>query len=496
MSPSRRKFLQATALTGLGLSLSPTEMFSAPADTNKVRLGFIGVGLRGQSHLELALQRADVDVVAICDIQQRMIDMSKDLIKKSGKKMPAVIMDGPYGYKKLLENKDIDAVIIATPWEWHYVMCIDAMNAGKYVGCEVMTGSTVEECWELVHTSERTGKPMMMLENVCYRRDVMAVMNMVRQNVFGEIIHLQGGYQHDLRDVKFNDGKEPYGHGVEFGEKAFSEAQWRTQHSVKPNEVEGLNPAEGFDPTYNDIRYIKNWQVSEPAKLEIGHELSNSAMPDIQTRWQPIVVERRGLVNLTRLYGHGDSRQYVWLRSKIISKTSRKMKIDLGFSDEVWVFLNDRTVFVDKNLYGQGMRKNPDGRISPMNASFEIQLNEGENDLVVGVANDFFGWGIIAHVDDLNGITLSNEYKQEVVNTEFEKYFGLYSTRELQLKLKVSQKNGKLSVLPTAESPILFEKTGDDTFYSDQTKITVEFDVAANKMTLKTGSQTFVLTRE
>src|SRR4051812_34411698 len=109
MSPTRRKFLQATALTGLGLTLSPTEMFSAPADATKVRLGFIGVGLRGQSHLELALQRADVDVVAICDIQQRMIDMSKDLIKKSGKKMPAVIMDGPYGYKKLLENKDIDA---------------------------------------------------------------------------------------------------------------------------------------------------------------------------------------------------------------------------------------------------------------------------------------------------------------------------------------------------------------------------------------------------
>jgi predicted dehydrogenase len=246
MSPSRRKFIQATALTGLGLSLSPTELFSSPADTNKVRLGFIGVGLRGQSHLELALQRSDVDVVAICDIQQRMIDMSKELIKKSGKKMPAVIMDGPHGYKKLLENKDIDAVIIATPWEWHYVMSIDAMNAGKYVGCEVMTGSTIEECWELVHTSERTGKPMMMLENVCYRRDVMAVMNMVRQNVFGEIIHLQGGYQHDLRDVKFNDGTESRGHGVEFGEKAFSEAQWRTQHSVKRNG--DLYPTHGLGP--------------------------------------------------------------------------------------------------------------------------------------------------------------------------------------------------------------------------------------------------------
>ena len=137
-----------------------------------------------------------------------MIDMSKDLIKKSGKPMPQVIMEGPHGYKKLLENKNIDAVIIATPWEWHTVMCLDAMRAKKYVGCEVITGMTVEECWQLVHASEATGMPLMMLENVCYRRDVMAVLNMVRQNIFGEIVHLQGGYQHDLREVKFNDGKQ------------------------------------------------------------------------------------------------------------------------------------------------------------------------------------------------------------------------------------------------------------------------------------------------
>ena len=101
--------------------------------------------------------------------------------------MPQVIMEGPHGYKKLLENKNIDAVIIATPWEWHTVMCLDSMRAKKYVGCEVITGMTVEECWQLVHASEETGMPLMMLENVCYRRDVMAVLNMVRQNVFGEI---------------------------------------------------------------------------------------------------------------------------------------------------------------------------------------------------------------------------------------------------------------------------------------------------------------------
>lgn len=244
---SRRDFLKSTAVAGAGLSILPSGILFGKEADPRVRVGFIGVGMRGQNHLELALRRNDVEVVAICDVQQRMIDESKELIKKSGKPLPQVIMDGPQGYKKLLENKNIDAVIIATPWEWHTVMCLDAMHAKKYVGCEVITGMTVEECWQLVHASEQTGMPLMMLENVCYRRDVMAVLNMVRQNIFGEIIHLQGGYQHDLREVKFNDGKSPYGGGVEFGEKGFSEASWRTFHSV--NRDGDLYPTHGVGPT-------------------------------------------------------------------------------------------------------------------------------------------------------------------------------------------------------------------------------------------------------
>src|SRR5258708_5330183 len=244
--PSRRDFIKTTALAGAGLTILPSRNIFAKDVDSKLRLGFIGVGLRGQSHLELALRRNDVEVIALCDVQQRMMDMANELVAKSGKPKPKIILEGPYGYKKLLENKEIDAVVIATPWEWHFPMCVDEMNEKKYVGCEVITGMKIEECWELVLTSERTGMPLMMLENVCYRRDIMAVMNMVRQNIFGELVHLQGGYQHDLRDVKFNDGKSPYGGGVEFGKKAFSEAQWRTQHSVNPNG--DLYPTHGIGP--------------------------------------------------------------------------------------------------------------------------------------------------------------------------------------------------------------------------------------------------------
>ncbi|MEI9917878.1 MAG: Gfo/Idh/MocA family oxidoreductase [Bacteroidota bacterium] len=246
MKSTRRHFIKTAAVAGAGLTILPSSVINAKDAAAKIRLGFIGVGLRGQSHLELALKRSDVEVVALCDIQQRMVDMSLKLVSDAGKPKPAVILDGPHGYKKLLQNKDIDAVIIATPWEWHTVMCLDSMKAGKYVGCEVITGMTIEECWELVHTSEQTGMPLMMLENVCYRRDVMAVMNMVRQGIFGELVHLQGGYQHDLREVKFNNGADPYGKGVEFGEKGFSEAQWRTQHSVYRNG--DLYPTHGIGP--------------------------------------------------------------------------------------------------------------------------------------------------------------------------------------------------------------------------------------------------------
>ena len=246
MTTTRRDFIKTTAVATLGVSILPAPYTLSRDDNAKVRLGFIGVGLRGQSHLELALSRNDVEVIAICDIQQRMIDMSIGLVAQAGKPKPQIILDGPQGYKKLLEKKDIDAVVIATPWEWHTVMCLDAMNAKKYVGCEVITGMKVDDCWSLVDTSEKTGMPLMMLENVCYRRDVMAVMNMVRQNIFGELIHLQGGYQHDLREVKFNDGKSAYGGGAEFGEKGFSEAQWRTQHSVARNG--DLYPTHGIGP--------------------------------------------------------------------------------------------------------------------------------------------------------------------------------------------------------------------------------------------------------
>lgn len=242
---NRKDFIRSTTLTIGGLALFP-KVPGLFAD-EKVRVGIIGVGLRGQNHLDLLLRRDDVDLIAICDIDKTMLNTSQEMIKKAGKKMPAVYSENENSWKKMLEKEKMDAIIIATPWELHKPMIIGSIEAGiKYVGTEVVLGITLSDHWDVVRSAEKHKAHVMMLENVCYRRDVMAVLNMVRQGVFGEIIHLQGGYQHDLREVKFNDGVHPYGHGVEFGEKSFSEARWRTAHSVSRNG--DLYPTHGIGP--------------------------------------------------------------------------------------------------------------------------------------------------------------------------------------------------------------------------------------------------------
>ena len=246
MYSSRRKFVKDVALATAGLAMfNPGSLLAAPAD-RKLRLGFIGTGLRGQGHLAMALSRPDTDVVAICDVDAKMLQMANEAFKKAGKPAAKVFTGDNYAYRKLLELKDLDAIVIATPWEWHAPMIIDALDAGiKYVGTEVILGLTLQEHWDVVKAAERNKAHVMMLENVCYRRDVMAVLNMVRQGIFGEIIHLQGGYQHDLRGIKFNDGSG-HGAGAEFGEKGFSEAHWRTNHSLHRNG--DLYPTHGIGP--------------------------------------------------------------------------------------------------------------------------------------------------------------------------------------------------------------------------------------------------------
>jgi predicted dehydrogenase len=252
---NRRNFLSASAaLAGgamAGSALLPGEANAAPAaGRDKVRLGLIGTGMRGQVLLAELVRRDDVEVVALCDIEPIMLKHALGQVEKAGKPRPRTYGEDrdQKAYKRMLDAGGLDGVIIATPWEFHAPMAIAAMQAKIAVGCEVVAGITLQDHWDVLNTQLKTGTPYMLLENVCYRRDVMAALQMVRAGLFGELLHLQGGYQHDLRAVKFNSGNpaKPYGGGVEFGEKGWSEAHWRTQHSVERNGE--LYPSHGIGP--------------------------------------------------------------------------------------------------------------------------------------------------------------------------------------------------------------------------------------------------------
>ena len=243
---NRRKFIKSSALIGASTALYSSKLFDSKNNDKKLRLGIIGTGLRGQWMTHLCLLRNDVEIKAICDIDYEMINKTLNLIKDAGVFPPDVYKNGDHDFLNLVKRDDIDAVYIATPWEWHHPMAIAAMDEGKHVGTECPAALTVSEIWDLVNTSERSNRHCMLMENVCYRRDVMAVLNMVRQGLFGELLHCQGGYQHDLREVKFNDGKQPYGGGVEFNSSGYSESKWRTQHSIDRNG--DLYPTHGVGP--------------------------------------------------------------------------------------------------------------------------------------------------------------------------------------------------------------------------------------------------------
>lgn len=268
MENTRRSFLKKVTAAGIGAAgLAATNAAAASTsapeanqkkknagkDDGKLRFGFIGTGSRCQEHINNVLAIPGNKIVAICDTQQGPLDSTLKHIAKFNVPAPKAYIGGEREFEKMLNNEEFDCVIIASPWEWHVPMAVAAMKAGvPYVGVEVSAANTVEECWDLVNVSEATGSHLNILENVCYRRDCMAALNMARQNLFGELLHATCGYEHDLRGVKFNDGKNySYKEGGELrmGPTAFAEAQWRTQHSVMRNG--DVYPTHGIGPVAN-----------------------------------------------------------------------------------------------------------------------------------------------------------------------------------------------------------------------------------------------------
>jgi predicted dehydrogenase len=208
----RRNFLKlstaavgSVALAGMGL---PKEAFAqSAADTKPIRLGFIGVGGRGSYHLDTALGIEGIEVPAICDINPTNLYRAKRWVEESGQPSPRLYDKGPTDFIRLCEKENLDAVICATPWDTHAPVCLAAMKNDKHAACEVPIVQTLDEAWALVETYEKTGK---WASIVLGGFGDLAMLNMIRQGVLGDIIHVESGYIHDLRLVKFDPEREPW----------------------------------------------------------------------------------------------------------------------------------------------------------------------------------------------------------------------------------------------------------------------------------------------
>ncbi|MGZ5135700.1 MAG: Gfo/Idh/MocA family protein, partial [Flavitalea sp.] len=233
MNTNRRKFLKLSGLTGMmmaggeipnpigaepknktgafeksGSSLFNMCGYSAPK-LETVRIGFIGLGNRGPSAVMRTSKIEGVDIKALCDIRPEKANSAKKKLAEATKAFnPQVYSGSENEWKKVCDRNDIDLIYIATPWNLHAPMAIYAMKQGKHVATEVPAAVTVEECWQLVETSEKTRKHCMILENCCYDFFELLTLNMARQGFFGEIVHCEGAYIHDL--LKSNFSKENY----------------------------------------------------------------------------------------------------------------------------------------------------------------------------------------------------------------------------------------------------------------------------------------------
>jgi predicted dehydrogenase len=206
-SVTRREFIkQGSAAAGFSL-LSPGNVAPVIAPYQPVKIGIAGMGGRGTGHLNTLMTIEGVEIAAVCDLFEERVKNAADFCLKQGRKLPSVYSGNKDSYMKMLDNEDLDAVIIATYWDSHSAIALYAMNHGVYPGIEVPAALTVDDTWKLVETSEDTGIPCMMLENWSFRQDNLALLNMKRIGMFGEIVHCHCAHSHDCIDHWFFDSK-------------------------------------------------------------------------------------------------------------------------------------------------------------------------------------------------------------------------------------------------------------------------------------------------
>ena len=319
MLNKRRDFLKLSALSGLGLGGGIFKGFASNQNNSDktnpeyltrhyekshgqhfnmsgyaapkletVRIGFIGLGNRGPAHLDQVTKLEGVDIKALCDLRPEKVAAAAKKIEHLPFK-PAIYTGNKDEWKKLCQRDDIDLVYIATSWDLHTPMAIYAMNQGKHVCVEVPAAKTLEECWQLVDTSERTRKHCMMMENSCYGFFQLLMLNMARQGFFGDIIHAEGAYIHDL--LAGNFAKDKY------------YDLWRLKENIGRNG--NLYPTHGLGP----VAQALNINRGEKMDFLVSVSSSDFSMNDLAKKlastddfYKPFVDKPfRGNMNVTTI---------------------------------------------------------------------------------------------------------------------------------------------------------------------------------------------------
>ena len=261
----RRHFLElgAMAAAALGLEKSAEAETAAPSAKSVLdlafkatnpRIGFIGVGGRGTSLLEDFLA-ADAHILAICDIVAEKATHAKSMVEKAGQPAPELYTAGDYAFEKLAAREDLDLVVIATPWDWHVKMAVYSMLHGKHVAVEVPAAGTLEDCWRLVDTSEKTQRHCIMLENCCYGYNETLLLNMIRAGRLGDLLYGEAAYLHDLREELFSNK---------------GEGLWRrTVHTQRDGNLyptHGLGPVANYMGINRGDRFLYMVSMSSPQR--------------------------------------------------------------------------------------------------------------------------------------------------------------------------------------------------------------------------------------
>ncbi len=292
MSTNRRNFLKqsligtgilASGLAGHAASMNSelntvkdktnrTQRFNmsgyAAPKLDKVRIGFVGLGMRGPGAVERMSYIEGVEIVALCDQYEDRVEKMQNLLEKQGLPKAKSYSGSKDAWKKMCENPDIDLIYITTPWSLHTPIAVYAMEHGKHVATEVPAAITIDECWQLVETSEKTRKHCMMLENCCYDFFELLTLNMARQGFFGEIIHGEGAYIHNLL-------------GLNFDKNGYAE-MWRLKENQHRNG--NLYPTHGLGPICqimninrgDQMEYLTSISTNDYLMAEKAKELAAS----------------------------------------------------------------------------------------------------------------------------------------------------------------------------------------------------------------------------